>query len=585
VSFIVHRVAGSRTVLSTVDREVLRIGRGAGADLRFEDTAVALDHALIRASPTEEGSYEVHDLGSVTGTYVNGEPVSSARLRDGDEIGIGGWLLKVRRSDPEDPLFLHVRPADAEPRPDAEPVVAPRIDYAGAYRLRRGILNKAFFGLVATLAALLAVAALAVGRRWQAFQPGELTAAHAGRVAPSACGACHAPFAGATDRRCQECHGPGAVDETPAHHGSLATGSGSTSAASAPGCATCHAEHLGTDGLLGVADGRCLSCHRDLALPSGTEPVFAARVTSFTGDHPELRIDLPGDGEGLLGSGARVSGLRGTGLRRVPVTDPAARTADPTAIDMSHAKHLKPGIITPEGPKTLTCEDCHRADPEAPTGMVPIRFDAVCTRCHALTFDDRYPDEVAPHGPPQEVHDFLFGLYQDRQMAEVSARQRRLDALRGTTRRDFDPRLRQEAVEAEARLYQRCARCHWTDLDASPYPVIEPPRIPERWFPHARFDHDDHRLEGLQCEACHAGARTSDEPADLLLPGIAACRPCHGGTDEPAPFPVSAARDGCRTCHDYHSGADFPAGPLARRPARLPGVRPPPRESQQSPAR
>lgn len=559
MSFYVHRVVGSRTVLRSVDGEVLRIGRGAGADLRFEDTAVALEHALIRLSPG--GASEIHDLGSVTGTYVNGEQVASARLADGDEVGVGGWLLRVRRSAPEDPLFLHVRPAEAEPRPDAPPVEAPRVDYAGAYRLRGGLLNKPFLGLAGCLLALLVVTALPAARRFDAFRPGELTPVHAGRIEASGCFDCHTPFLGVSDARCNDCHGPGRADEAPPHHpasGAVAAAGGR--AGSSPRCTACHLEHLGTDGLRMAAAGPCLECHRDLERAvgaSGAAPVFARSVTSFAGDHPELALTVLEDGT----------------ARRVPVTDPALRRADPTAVRMSHAKHLKPGLVTPEGRVTLGCEDCHRpAGPEAegPTGLAPIRFDTVCVRCHALTFDDRYPDETAPHGAPEDVHEFLLTAYQERGGRDVSVRERRLQTFREPARREFDARRRQEAIAAEARLYQKCGQCHRIDLEATPNPVVEPPRIPERWFPHARFDHADHKFEGLECVDCHAGARTSETSADLLLPGIASCTPCHGGGrvvggGEP-PFPIVAAPDGCRSCHAYHSPAAFPTGPLARLP-------------------
>jgi hypothetical protein len=555
VSFYIHRVVGSRTVLTSVEREALRIGRGAGADLRFEDTAVALEHALIRQGAG--GGYEIHDLGSVTGTYVNGEQVASARLADGDEIGVGGWLLRVRRSDPEDPLFLHVRPAEAEPRPDAAPVAVPRVDYAGSYRLRRGLLNKPFLALAGCLAALLAVAALPAVRQLDAFRPGELTSFHDEEaIEASSCSACHTPFLGVSDARCQDCHGPGGRDETPAHRSAAVAGRSLR-------CTACHLEHLGTDGLTAAGDDRCIDCHRDLERAVGASeaaPAFARSVTSFAGDHPELALTVVESGV----------------ARRVLVTDPALRRADPTVVRMNHAKHLKPDLVTLNGRETLTCERCHRpatAEDGAPTGLMPIRFDAVCAECHALTFDDRYPDLTAPHGAPEELRGFLYAVYQDREMSDVSVPDRRRGVLPDPGRRDFEPRLLQEAIEAENRLYQqKCLQCHRIDLAATPYPEVEPPRIPDRWFPHGRFDHADHaapRVEGLECADCHAGARTSETAADLLLPGIASCTPCHGGARTAAagvdpPFPVTPGPSGCRTCHVYHSRADFPAGPLAR---------------------
>jgi len=565
--FVVHRVVGSRTVLSTVEQDTLRIGRGAGVDLRFDDTAVALEHAMLRRLRGSGGGYEVVDLGSVTGTYKNGELVSSARLADGDEIGIGGWLLKVRWSDPEDPLFLHVRPAEAEPRPDAPPVAAPRVDYASAYRLRRGFLNKATVGLLAVGVSALAMAALPIARQWDAFRPGELAPVHAGRIQPAACDACHTPFLGVADARCQECHGPAELDEAPVHAGGARVVNGGAAAA----CTACHREHLGTDALLDTADARCLSCHRQLELAPGAQPpgagedgrpAFAATVTRFGGDHPELRVDLPGE----------------EGIRRVKVTSPAARRGDSTALRMNHAKHLKPGLVTPLGRKDLTCETCHRLDPAGPSGLAPARFDTICTECHALTFDDRYPDEHAPHVAGQALRDAIEGIYRDKRMEQMSVRERRRNALRRSGRGDGDLRRSDEAIQAEARLYQQCIRCHVIDLDATPYPVVDTALAPARWLPYARFDHGAHRIEGLECEDCHVGIRTSEDAADLLLPGIASCSPCHGGTDgagevEAAPpFTVVPASARCAFCHRYHGGALA----ATRRSAQAEAPRPPP---------
>jgi len=578
--FLIHRVVGSRTVLSTVEQDTLRVGRGAGVDLRFDDTAVALEHALLRRLPDSggrAGAYEVVDLGSITGTYRNGEQVASARLADGDEIGIGGWVLKVRWSDPEDPLFLHVRTAEAEPRPDAPPVAAPRVDYAAAYRLRRGLFNKATVSLLAVGVSVVALATLPLARKWDAFRPGALAPVHAGRIQPAACGACHTPFLGVADRRCQVCHGPGELDEAPVHAG----GARVVQAGAAAACTTCHREHLGTDALVDAADARCLVCHRRLALEPGPqppgagasgEPAFAATVTRFGGDHPEFRVDLPvpQDGAATDRDGTPSETPRSVSFRRVPVTSPEARQGDPTALHMNHAKHLKPGLVTPLGRRDLTCETCHKLDAEGPSGLAPARFDTVCEECHGLTFDDRYPDEHAPHEGGQKLRDAIEGIYRDKEMTRPrTLGQRRRDSLINPKSRDEDLQRSAEAIAAEDRLYKQCIRCHTIDLDVDP-PVVDTALAPERWLPHARFDHGAHRIEGLECEDCHAAARTSERASDLLLPGIASCTPCHGGisgSDEveaSRSFPVVPASNRCVSCHSYHSGALVPAGYLAR---------------------
>src|ERR1700732_2439616 len=93
-------------MIAYVPSAVLRIGRGTNAELRFDDVAVALEHAVIE--PAERG-YRLLDRGSATGTYLNGKPVHEALLSANDLINIGGYQIRVQITDPDDPLFLSVR--------------------------------------------------------------------------------------------------------------------------------------------------------------------------------------------------------------------------------------------------------------------------------------------------------------------------------------------------------------------------------------------------------------------------------------------------------------------------------------------
>ncbi|MFJ9852730.1 FHA domain-containing protein [Streptomyces sp. NPDC101150] len=63
-----------------------RIGRAPGNDLVVDDLAVSRRHAELRAGPD---GYEIVDLGSHNGTYLNGQPVDRAMVIPGDIIGIG----------------------------------------------------------------------------------------------------------------------------------------------------------------------------------------------------------------------------------------------------------------------------------------------------------------------------------------------------------------------------------------------------------------------------------------------------------------------------------------------------------------
>ena len=69
------------------------VGRGQDADFRLPDTGVSRRHLEI----TWDGqSATLADLGSTNGTTVNGTPVQTWQLADGDVIRIGHSSLVFR---------------------------------------------------------------------------------------------------------------------------------------------------------------------------------------------------------------------------------------------------------------------------------------------------------------------------------------------------------------------------------------------------------------------------------------------------------------------------------------------------------
>jgi ABC transport system ATP-binding/permease protein len=66
---------------------VLRIGRATDNEVVVADLSVSRYHAELRRSSS--GGFEIVDLGSHNGTYVNGQRVSSAPVTEADIIGIG----------------------------------------------------------------------------------------------------------------------------------------------------------------------------------------------------------------------------------------------------------------------------------------------------------------------------------------------------------------------------------------------------------------------------------------------------------------------------------------------------------------
>lgn len=79
--------AGSRFLL---DRPTTTVGRHPESDIFLDDVTVSRRHAEFRIN---DGAFEVVDVGSLNGTYVNREPKNSAVLSSGDEVQIGKFRL------------------------------------------------------------------------------------------------------------------------------------------------------------------------------------------------------------------------------------------------------------------------------------------------------------------------------------------------------------------------------------------------------------------------------------------------------------------------------------------------------------
>ena len=79
--------AGSRFLL---DQAATSSGRHPDSDIFLDDVTVSRRHAEFRRDGDD---FQVVDVGSLNGTYVNREPVDTATLANGDEVQIGKFRL------------------------------------------------------------------------------------------------------------------------------------------------------------------------------------------------------------------------------------------------------------------------------------------------------------------------------------------------------------------------------------------------------------------------------------------------------------------------------------------------------------
>lgn len=527
MSFLIQRVVGRGLSLGEVRGDVLRIGRGTQPELRSDNPAVALEHAVIEGGA---GGYSITDRGSITGTYVNGKPVETHRLVKGDVIEIGDLKIEVQTADAGKPLFLRVsstairlggskgamsRDEDDEEAaraagPAGGAVKATKIDFVAAYRLKRPWLTKLSLIALLVLFALAVIGEVTRPEKRKAFMPGGVSSAHArwrdAKGVPIAenCHACHDPWRGITRAKCSECHGRATHAEN---------------VAGEQDCAGCHTEHRGNAKLALIADEMCTSCHRALASrmksPNPRALASYASITSFGEKHPEI-------------------------------TWPA----DNNTLRFNHKLHLRAGgLFNGEGRRQeLACEDCHKlVETKEKFDPAPVKFEVACKSCHRLTFDPRFADAEVPHGADAGlVYGYILQTYAgNRDIAGKSPDEvRRLLGSRAISTPDENA-----VVYADQVIKTKCTLCHEIQRLQKRL-VATKPIIPPQWLTHAKFSHGPHRKKS--CETCHDTARNSAATTEVLMPRRAQCAECHGVETGQ----VTAKRN-CNLCHAYHEGKNL----------------------------
>lgn len=81
-----------------LEKPELIMGRSLEAGFQIEDDGISRRHAKIAS--LGNGAFQLVDLGSTNGTFLNGNPVDVAKLEDGDKIQIGSnTVLKFSIQD------------------------------------------------------------------------------------------------------------------------------------------------------------------------------------------------------------------------------------------------------------------------------------------------------------------------------------------------------------------------------------------------------------------------------------------------------------------------------------------------------
>jgi hypothetical protein len=185
-------------------------------------------------------------------------------------------------------------------------------------------------------------------------------------------------------------------------------------------------------------------------------------------------------------------------------------------------------------------------------------MEANCQMCHSLAFDKKGGViRTLRHGEPAQVLAELGDFYAvNRPVIPFGfgnvQRHRPGDGPVRKTAVDFVTAAPGGVARAIRTVFGKdgiCSECHLVTPPSAPGRLdfgVVPVKLSVRYFLKGKFDHAAHDTE--TCESCHA-APASRSAGDVLLPGIATCRQCHGGEEAHKQVP-----SGCAMCHDYHIG-------------------------------
>jgi hypothetical protein len=512
-----------------LEADSIRIGRGSDSELHLTDGRVLLHHATISL----ENSALVVTADPPAEIEHDGIVVAQAELTPGHIIAIGPYDITC--GETEDGCDAAIGVELARPMGDAESALRERVRTPLLGRRRSGWK---IGGAIALVLLLLGVG-LPLSTFIQSPSP-EVVSGNTDtdqdilRMAETlwvterlsrvhdnleaGCQACHvAPFAAVTESTCLECHNTLTAHIDP--HASFGADVNMED-----GCASCHQEHIGPDGILpgvAVTETGCIACHNGDIDPGDGRSL--AKVASIA-EHPPFTLPTPPD-----------SGLK-----------------------FSHASHLVPqGKRGPDGARqVLGCVDCHQSV-NAGADMTLPSFESGCRSCHTLAFAAEDPNRRLPHGSVWTVQDEVEDFYAAVERGDIVAPKteappRRRRPGQSAAPRSFAPPEPVPAAQRAAAALSgpavkgQCATCHVldegtqvADWDIAPVDAVH------TWLSSAHFSHKDHEGEA-GCASCHAVGK-SEKVSDVAMPSMGTCLDCHGSA---ADFPEVDST--CVSCHAFH---------------------------------
>jgi pSer/pThr/pTyr-binding forkhead associated (FHA) protein len=113
ITFHIFDRSGQHVRSETLTQDVIKIGKLDSSHLKLEDEGVSRMHSVVEVSAA--GEVFVIDLGSTTGTIVNGQRVSKAQLNPGDQLQFGNLTVQIDFGEGEEEA------EEPPPAPLAEP--------------------------------------------------------------------------------------------------------------------------------------------------------------------------------------------------------------------------------------------------------------------------------------------------------------------------------------------------------------------------------------------------------------------------------------------------------------------------------